>query len=192
MTTWQHQKENTSMITVTARRFLARMSMASALILTLTSASWSGRGNAATVPALRTAAPDPAVFVFGQQGDPQHPLTITIDDAGVVVATSGRPPRRWAPRGRLSQDALTGLVKLALAEGFVTMSGTIPTTRLGVARGRFISLVTPTVRKRVVVGTIRNVAFDQLYAVLLAAADVIGDGPDGDLSPENRTGLSLR
>ncbi len=175
------------MITVTARRFLTRMSLASVLILTLTSVGGSGRSTAAAMPASRTAAPDPAVFVFGQQGDPQHPLTITIYDSGVVVATSGRPLRRWIPRGRLSQDVLAGLVKLALAEGVVTMSGTIPTTRLGVARGRFISLATTTVTTRVVVGTIRNVAFDQLYAVLLAATDVMGDGPTGDLSPESQS-----
>jgi len=54
---------------------------------------------------------------------------------------------------------------------------------LGMARERFISLLTPTVTKRVVMGMIRNVAFDQRYAVLLAAT---GDWRWADRGPRSR------
>lgn len=75
---------------------------------------------------------------------------------------------------------------LARAEGIITRMGPLTTTGLGATHGRFITLRTPAGTRWAAVGLRRRVAFDQLYAVLLAATDVIGDGPSGDLTPEGQ------
>ena len=172
------------MLTVATLRAMARLSLAGALVVSLSTMSWSTRSSAAPTPSPRAAAQP--VFVFGQWGDPRHPLEITISGSGVVTATSGPQRRRWTPRGRLSQDALAGLITLARTEGIVTRTGPLTTTGLGATRGRFITLRTPAGTTWAAVGLRRQVAFDQLYAVLLAATDVIGDGPSADLTPEGQ------
>lgn len=170
---------------VATRRTLARLSLAGALVVSLSAMAWSPRSSAASA-ASPPAATRP-VFTFGQWGDPHHPLEITIFSSGVVTAVSGSQRRPWRPRGRLSQDALAGLVTLARAEGIVTRTGPLTTTGLAATHGRFITLRTPAGTTWTAVGLRRQVAFDQLYAVLLAATDVIGDGPSGDLTPERQT-----
>lgn len=174
------------MLTAATRRTLARLGLAGALVVTLGASSWRARSSATPAPTAPAAQP---LFVFGQWGDSRHSLEITIAKSGVVTATSGSQGRRWTPRGRLSQDALAGLITLARAEGVVTRTGPLTTTGLGATHGRFITLRTPAGTTWAAVGLRRQVAFDQLYAVLLAAADVIGDGPsrDGDLTPEHHT-----
>jgi hypothetical protein len=177
------------MLTAATRRTLARLGLAGALVVTLGASSWRACSSATPAPAPTAPAAAQPLFVFGQWGDSRHPLEITIAKSGVVTATSGSQQRRWTPRGRLSQDALAGLITLARAEGVVTRTGPLTTTGLGATHGRFITLRTPAGTTWAAVGLRRQVAFDQLYAVLLAAADVIGDGPrrDGDLTPEHHT-----
>lgn len=175
------------MLTVVTRRTLARLGLAGALIVTLSATGWSAWSRAASAPTPAARATAQPVFVFGQWGDPQHPLEITIADSGVVTAMSGPQRRRWTPRGRLSQDALAGLVMLARAERIVTRTGPLTTAGLGATHGRFITLRTPAGTTWAAVGLRRQVAFDQLYAVLLAATDVIGDEPSGDLTPDHQT-----
>lgn len=173
------------MIAMAPRRILARLSLAGALVVTLSAAGWTTRSSEAPVPSAPAAAQP--VFTFGQWGDPRHALEITISDSGVVTAVSGPQRRPWRPRGRLSQDAVAGLATLARAEGIVNRTGPLTTTGLGATHGRFITVRTPAGTTWAAVGLRRQVAFDQLYAVLLAAADVIGDGPGGDLTPEQQT-----
>ena len=171
------------MLIAATRHTLARLSLAGALVVSLSVMGWSARSSAAPSP---RAAAQP-VFTFGQWGDPSHPLDITIVGSGDVVAVSGSQRRPWRPRGRLSQDTLAGLVTLAHAEGILTRTGPLTTTGLAATQGRYITLRTPAGTTWAAVGLRRQVTFDQLYAVLLAATDVIGNGPSGDLTPERQT-----
>jgi hypothetical protein len=76
------------------------------------------------------------------------------------------------PHVRLSRDALDGLMTLTRAEGFFTLPGKVGTGPANAA-SRFITVRTGNATKMVSGrGLIRNTAFNQLYAVLLAASGV--------------------
>lgn len=133
-------------------------------------ASPRSQAQSATLAAPPTAAT--ATFVFGKEGDNLNPLAVTIYGDGTVRATGGLRPRTWMPRGRLSPDALDGLMTLARAEGFFNLPRSISGPGPGNSRGRFISIRTTTGTTRVAVRLVRRAGFDQLYAVLMAAAGV--------------------
>ncbi len=144
----------------------------------------AGAGAARSASTTSAAVSSGPVFVVGREGGHTPPMVMTIDDTGAVAVTSGKPAHTWRPRGHLSQDARDGLLKLAQAEGFFALPATI--TAAGLANGptRFISIRSGTRVTRVTVRLARNRAFDQLYAVLLAAADVVGDAPPGQMESE--------
>jgi hypothetical protein len=121
------------------------------------------------------------VFVVSQQGSRTSPMVVTIDGTGAIAVTSGKPAHTWRPRSHLSQDARDGLMMLAQAEGFFTLPSTITAAGPANSPTRSISIRSGTKVTRVTVRLARNRAFDQLYAVLLAAADVVGGAPPGQL-----------
>ena len=130
----------------------------------------AGAGRDATAQAAHPAAPEHVVIAFGRQGGNIRPLTVTVDVNGAVKASyavAGAPAH--AP---LSQDTVDGLIKLATAEGFFAMPARIVGHGLPDIGGRFITIHTATSTKTVTVRFVRNVAFDQLFAVLSAATGV--------------------
>jgi hypothetical protein len=116
------------------------------------------------------ANPHQSEFVFGREGGSIRPLTVTIYDDGTVIVNGVQ--KNLHPR--LSQDTLDGLMKLAQAEGFFRMPSRMTGQGLPDVAGRFISIHTHRGTTTVRVRYVRNVAFDQLYAVLMAVA---GAGP---------------
>ncbi len=121
--------------------------------------------------AVSTAGHAPrAVFVFGREGGNIRPLSVTIDDSGAVMGglTSGTAA---APR-LISKDAVDGLLKLATAEGFFKL----PTQMIGHGLpdigGRFITVHMGSTTHTVHLRFVQNAAFDQLYAVLSAVANI--------------------
>lgn len=121
-----------------------------------------------SAPATRAAATH-ALFSFGREGGNIRPLTVAIDDTGVVTVT---PASATAPRSPLTADALAGLLTLARSEGFFKLPPQIIGHGLPDVGGRFITIHTAATTKTVHVRFVRNVAFDQLYAVLAAVAGV--------------------
>jgi hypothetical protein len=172
------------MIPYALTRVAARSVLIAFLTVGVLMTTDSGTGSArfaVTTPA--SAGPLP-VFVIGQEGGRTQPMVVTIYDTGAVAVTSGKPAHTWRPRGHLSQDARDGLMKLAQAEGFFTLPSTITAAGPAKSTTRYISILSGTIVTRVTVRLARNRAFDQLYAVLLAAADVVGDTPPGQLETE--------
>jgi hypothetical protein len=117
----------------------------------------------------RNAAPQ-AAFVFGREGGNIRPYSVTISTDGTVTA---RGPVSTTTR-HLSDptDVLAGLMKLARAERFFAMPGQIVGHGLPDVSGRFITIHTASATKTVHVRFVRDAAFDQLYAVLMAVAGV--------------------
>ena len=126
--------------------------------------------HAHALPAHAHALPAPFLFAFGREGGNIRPLTVTIGTTGTVTmsaaAGGGRPP------GQLSPDALDGLLLLAKAERFFALPAHIVGHGLPDVSSRFISIQTQRGVKTVQVRFVRNAAFEQLYAVLAAAAGV--------------------
>ncbi len=122
------------------------------------------------IPAHAHARPAPFLFAFGRDGGNIRPLTVTIGTTGTVTmsaaAGGGRPP------GQLSPDALDGLLLLAKAERFFALPAHIVGHGLPDVSSQFISIQTQRGVKTVQVRFVRNAAFEQLYAVLAAAAGV--------------------
>jgi hypothetical protein len=169
--------------TVSISSALIRRGTVSILVILLIAGIPLGAGaSAARAADMALAAANSApVFVVGQEGGRTAPMIVTIDGTGAVAVTSGKPAHSWRPRGHLSQDALDGLMKLAQAEGFFRLPSTIIAAGPTNSPARYISIRSRTRVTRVTVRLARNRAFDQLYAVLLAAADVVGDAPPGHL-----------
>jgi len=109
------------------------------------------------------------LFSFGREGGNIRPLTVTIDDTGLVTVTPGDAT---APRPHLAADALAGLMALARAEGFFKLPSQIVGHGLPDAGGRFITIHTAATTTTVHVRFVRDAAFDQLYAVLAAVSGV--------------------
>lgn len=165
-------------------RALTRTVLASVLIASIPLTAHTGMSAVRAGSATADAALPVQVFTVGQEGGRTPPMVVTIDDAGAVAVTSGKPAHTWRPRGRLSQDTRDGLMRLAQAEGFFTLPATITAAGPANSPTRYISIRSGTKVTRVTVRLARNRAFDQLYAVLLAAADVVGDAPPGQLESE--------
>jgi hypothetical protein len=117
------------------------------------------------------AAQAAAVFTFGRSGGNIRPVTIRILADGSVTVEG---PTRVAPSGlKLSKDAIAGLVKLAKAERFFSLPGRIEGP--GVfpdAASLFITASASGKTKTVYLHNTRNNQFNQLFAVLEAAAGV--------------------
>lgn len=163
-----------------------RIMLASLLIAGLVLAAHPGASHAQALVALSATAtmkPMPQ-FVITQQGGRTPPMVVTIDDSGAITVVSGKRARSWRPRGRLSQDVRDGLLKLAQAEGFFALPPTITAPGPANSTSRSISIRVGTHVTRVTVRLARNRAFDQLYAVLLATADVVGEAPPGPLESD--------
>lgn len=175
------------MINSNRRGFIGRVAVAAVPAMLVAGVIFSGSDATGLAHGSSVTASAAPVFTFGHERDNLHPLMVTIYDTGAVAATSGLRARTWTPRGRLSKDALDGLLKLAQAEGFFTMPRSIVGKGPANSSGRFISIRTGATTQKVSVRLARNVGFDQLYAVLLAAADVIGDAPPGELSADAYT-----
>ena len=98
----------------------------------------------------------------------------------------------------VSKDALNGLLALAKAEGFFTMPARMIGHGLPDVGGRFITMHTASGVKSVHVRFVRNAAFDQLYAVLMAAEGIyLYDGggrhrPGGDARPRPACATSIQ
>jgi len=110
------------------------------------------------------------VFAFGREGGNIRPLTVTIDDTGMV--TTSYPVGKANGPVRLSRDARQGLLTLARAEGFFGLPNKMVGHGLPDIGGRFITIHTAGRAKTVHVRFVRDAAFDQLYAVLSAVAGV--------------------
>lgn len=117
---------------------------------------------------VRPGAAPPVLILFGREGGNMRPLRVTIDAAGTVAA--GYPAGGGRTPIHLSKDALDGLLRLAVAEGFPTMPARMIGRGLPDIGGRYITIRTGGVLKTVHVRYLRDPAFDQLYAVLSAAA----------------------
>jgi len=89
------------------------------------SAHAAGRGAVASMGS-RTV-PTLVLITFGREGGNMLPLRVTIDAAGTVAVTTSAPSGTRQPPVHLSRDALNGLFRLSVAEGFPTM----PTRLIG-------------------------------------------------------------
>lgn len=133
-----------------------------------------------TIPSASAAAPSSVqhaakvVITVGKAGDNLWPLAISIHEDGRVTGfwTANAKGAKAVPHVRLSSHAVAGLMTLARAHRFFTMP-----TRVGSgpanAASRFVTIWgrngSRTIYGR---GTIANPAFNQIYAVVLAAAGV--------------------
>lgn len=114
------------------------------------------------------------VITVGKSADNLWPLTVSIHENGRVTGfwTANAKGTRAVPHVRLSPHSVAGLMTLARAHRFFTMP-----TRIGSgpanAASRFITIRgnsgARTVSGR---GTIASPGFNQIYAVVLAAAGV--------------------
>jgi hypothetical protein len=129
----------------------------------------ANHGGAARAQAQPAALSQPLI-VLGREGGNIRPLTVTIARDGTVTVTG--PVTAPSPAPHLSKDALSGLLALAKAEGFFTMPTRMIGHGLPDVAGRFITIYMASGVKSVHVRFVRNAAFDQLYAVLMATAGI--------------------
>ena len=144
--------------------------VAAALALTMAALAAAPDHGIAVGASRSHAAQARLVFAFGREGGNIRPLTVTIDDTGMV--TTSYPVGRANGPVRLSRDALQGLLTLARAEGFFGLPSQMVGHGLPDIGGRFITIHTAGHAKTVHVRFVRDAAFDQLYAVLSAVAGV--------------------
>lgn len=132
-----------------------------ALAAALPAAALASQGGARHNPR-STVALSRSLFVFGREGGNIRPYSYTISANGQVMGgLSGA-------HIQLSSDTLSGLVKLARAEGFFALPNTIVGHGLPDIAGHFITINTATGAKTVHEHLAHNASFDQLYAVLSA------------------------
>ena len=151
------------------RRFMAPLVAATVLVASMPLSAMASHGGAARAQA-RPAALSPRLIVLGREGGNIRPLTVSISGDGTVTVTGAVTTPTPAPH--LSKDALSGLLALAKAEGFFTMPARMIGHGLPDVGGRFITIHTASGVKSVHVRFVRNAAFDQLYAVLMATAGI--------------------
>jgi len=142
--------------------------MACVLVAVGSSARAASRG--AAPPARPRTVPTSILITFGREGGNMLPLRVTIDAAGTVAVATSAPTNVGRPPVHLSQDALNGLFRLSVAEGFPAMPVRIIGHGLPDIGGRFIGMRIGGALKTVHVRFVRDRAFDELYAVLSATA----------------------
>ena len=150
-----------------SRRFFSATVATMALAAAMPLAAMASHGDAGRAH-LRPAAVQQPIFVLGREGGNIRPLKVSIAGDGTVTVSG----MATSTQLHLSGDALNGLLKLANAEGFFAMPAQMVGHGLPDIAGRYITIHTSSMTKSVHVRFVRNAAFDQLYAVLLAAAGV--------------------
>ncbi|MDQ2743801.1 MAG: hypothetical protein M3Z66_16110 [Chloroflexota bacterium] len=107
-------------------------------------------------------------IILGRQGGNIRPFTITIDAGGSVQVSGGVQSHGVT---NISKVAVRGLLKLARAEGFFHLRPHLVSPQvLPDVAALYITIVTPSGRTTVTERGAHNAHFDQLFAVLLAAA----------------------
>ncbi len=122
---------------------------------------------ALALPAAGARAQSQPLFVFGRTGGSIAPFEASISAAGVVSVTGG--VRRLGPV-TLSKPALAGLLRLASAEGFYSLPRRINCSAPGGLATEYLHIHTAKHDKRVDSFGGCRPAFEQLYAVVKAAA----------------------
>jgi hypothetical protein len=116
-------------------------------------------------------------FVVGREGGNIRPFSVTIQPDGTVAVNGPVTVKRSGVH--LSKDAMQALYKLAKAEKFFSLPGTIngpgfyPDTA-----SLFVTVSTSSGSKTVKVHATKNTAFSQLYSLILAVAGAC-DGVNG-------------
>lgn len=158
------------MATFRTRQLFRATRAAIVLVAVVPLAALAGRTELSGPPA-RHGDQSAAVFKLGRAGGNIRPVTITISADG-TVAVDG-PVRSMRSGVKLSKDAIAGLLKLAQAERFNALPGRIEGARIFPdAASLFVSVYAFGKAKTVYLHGTRNSRFDQLLAVLEAAAEV--------------------
>lgn len=146
---------------------------ASALVIAALSGSLPATALAAGAhgPHRLTSVMSTPTFTFGREGGNIRPFTVVIAADGTVTVTGAI--KVSSPSPHLSTDAPAGLLKLAKAERFFRMPRLISGSHvLPDFASLFIAIHRAGGTKTVSVHGARRPRFNQLYAVLMAAAGV--------------------
>lgn len=109
------------------------------------------------------------VIVVSRQGGNIRPFSVSIDTDGVAIVTGTRTPAY----ATLQNAAVRGLLKLAQAERFFALPPHIVAKRVNPDVAAIsVTIRTPMRSRTVTERGARNPRFDQLLAVVLAAAQI--------------------